>query len=379
MTTDRLCKPSRRGFALIEAVIAMLVVAVGLLILGATFLKLARAEDVAKQRGEATRLVEERIEAMRSYTQITAANSVVSWNGLASGSDSFESNTVFNRSWTLGGTSADTMRTLQVTVDWTDRSGEAQTISMATVVSRTDPSDVGSLGFPLPANTTLKRPKNRNLNIPVPATDLGNGESAFRLPNTNYAVVFSNETGYVVKSCSLDADVSTITLDDLSNCSDASAYILAGYISLNSLSSFPASLAINTGGISGASAVNCSISNAVDQTTGSTLSGYKYYLCVISVPSAGAAWSGRVKLAAPTLNTGGTQLLVCRFQYPTAAGASANQRNVQAYDSVTESIDSQNYVLTDGSSCPTISSLATTLHQNCRNSNGSRAADCPGS
>ena len=379
MNSNRLRYPSRRGFALIEAVIAMLVVAVGLLILGATFLKLTRAEDVARQQGEATRLVEERIEAMRAYTQITAANGVVSWNGLAGGSDSFGTDTVYTRSWALGGSSADTMRTLRVTVDWTDRAGEAQTISMATVVSRTDPSDVGSLGFPLPANTTLKRPKNRNLNIPVPASDLGNGESAFRLPNTNYAVVFSNETGYVVKSCSLASGVTNITLDDLSDCSDASAYILAGYISLHHISTFPTSLAINASGISGESSVNCSISNAVDQTSGASIAGYKYYLCVISVPAAGDAWSGSLKLAAPTLNTGSNNFLVCRFQFPSAAGITANQRNVQPYANVAESLDSQNYLITDDNQCPTVSSLATTLHQRCRSDNGNRAPDCPSS
>jgi len=368
----------QRGFSLIEAAIAMLVVALGVLTLGATYLKLSRGEDVAKQKGEATRLVGDKIEAMRAYTQITAGAGVVSWNGLASGTDRIESNTTFTRTWTLGGTSADTLRPLAVTVSWNDRTGEAQTISMSTVVSRTDPADSGALGFPLPANTTLKRPKNRNLNIPVPATDLGNGESAFRLPNTNFAVVFSNETGYVVKSCSLASGVTTISLGDLGNCSDATAYILAGYLSLNSLSSFPSSLTINTSGLSGAASVTCSVSDAIDQSTNAAIAGYKYYLCVVSVPSAGAAWSGSIKLASPGLNSG-SNYLVCRFQFPPAAGISDNQRNVQPYSGVAESLDSQNYVITDASSCPTVAGLATTLQQTCRNSNTNRAADCPAS
>lgn len=368
----------RRGFALIEAAIALLVVALGLLTLGATFLKLSRSEDVAKQRGEATRLVQDRIEALRSYTQIASGAGVVSWNGLASGTDTITTNTDFTRTWTLGGSSTDTMRPAVVTVTWTDRADEAQTVSMATVISRTDPADVGALGFPLPANTTLKRPKNRNLNIPVPASDLGNGESAFRLPNTNFAVVFSNESGYVVKQCNLNADVTEITLTDLSNCSDATAYILAGYISLNSLGSFPTGLAINTGGIDGASGATCSVSDAIDQTTNNVIAGYKYYLCVISVPTSGSAWSGGPKLAAPALNSG-SNLLVCRFQFPATNGISANQRNVQPYASVAESLDSQNYVITSNGSCPTVSGLTTTKHQTCNGSNANRSDDCPSS
>ena len=373
------------GFSLIEAVITMLLVAIGLLAMGSTFMKLSRSEDVARQRSEATRLVVDQVEAMRAYTQIAAGSAgvagvagVVSWAGLASGEDQVESNAAFTRRWTLSGTAADTMRTLRVEVTWTDRSNEPQTISMSTVIARTDPTDVGVLGFPLPANTTLKRPKNRNLNIPVPAADLGNGESAFRLPNTNFAVVFSNESGYVVKQCSLASTVTTITLADLRDCSAATAYILAGYVSLSGLTSFPSGLAINTGGLTGLSGATCSVSNAIDQTSGNSIAGYKYYLCVVSMPASGASWSGGIRLAAPGLNSG-SNLRVCRYQYPVAAGISANQRNVQPYDRVAESLDSQNYLITNNGSCPTVNGLATTLHQVCTGSNPDRASDCPAS
>lgn len=384
MTSARLPhRPARRaarGFSLVEAVITMLLVAVGLLTMAATFMKLSRAEDVGRQRSEATRLVVDQVEAMRAYTQIAAGGAgVVSWAGLASGEDRITTNAEFTRRWTLQGTAADTMRTLRVDVSWTDRSNEAQTISMSTVIARTDPADVGVLGFPLPANTTLKRPKNRNLNIPVPASDLGNGESAFRLPGTNFAVVFSNESGYVVKQCSLASNVSTITLSDLRDCSDATAYILAGYISLSGPSGFPSGLAISTGGLSGLTDATCSVSSAIDQNSGNAITGYRYYLCVVSMPAGGDAWSGTVRLAAPALNTGNANLRVCRFQYPAAAGITANQRNVQPYDRVAESLDSQNYVITDANSCPTVNGLATTLHQVCANGNGQRATDCPAS
>lgn len=368
----------RRGFALLEAVLTMLLVAVGLLVMVATYLKLVRSEDVARQRSEATRLVVERVEGMRSYTQINAGSSAVSWAGLANGQDTVDTNGSFTRRWTLGGTAADQMRTLQVEVTWADRSNETQTISMSTVIARTDPLDVGILGFPLPANTTLKRPKNRNLNIPVPASDLGNGESAFRLPNTNFAVVFSNETGYVVKQCNLATSASTITLADLSDCSDATAYILAGYISLSSLASFPSGLAVNTGALSGLTGSTCSVSDAIDQTSGQVIANYKYYMCVLSMPAAGATWSGQVRLAAPGLNAGSNRR-VCRFQYPAANRVSANQRNVQPYVQVGESLDSQNYVITDTGICPVISDIATTEHQVCGSSNANRATDCPAS
>lgn len=372
---------AERGFTLIEAMVGLLVVAFGLLVLAGVNLKLARSEDVAKQRGEAARLAQEKIEALRSFTQIDSAAGVFAWNDLAGGTDtidnsaSYHTNTSFTRSWQVLGASGDPMRRVQVSVNWTDRVGEAQSVAFGTVISKTDPSDVGSLGFPLPENTTLKRPKNRNLNIPVPAVDLGNGQSVVQLQN-NFAVVFSNESGYVVKTCNFV--VSTVA--DLAGCTTTAAYIVAGYVSLSGTSSFPTGLGVNTALITGSSGVTCSFSDARDQTTNALISGYKYYLCVVSVPTQGAGWSGTVRLSGSGLNSG-TNYLVCRFEFPSASGVTPNQRNVQPYTSVAESLDNQNYVVTTSNTCPTVSSLATTLHQNCRSSNPSsnpnRAVDCP--
>ena len=359
----------QRGFTLIESLIALLVVGAGMLLLSVTQMKLVQNADLARQRGEATRLAAEKIESSRAYTTI-AGTGATAWNGLAGGSDTSASNTTYTRSWTMDSDISQPMRQINVAVSWTDRAGAAQSVNLSSVISRTDPADVGSLAFPLPANTTLKRPKNRNLNIPVPARDLGNGESVVQLAN-NFAVVFSNESGYVVKSCNFVVN----TLADLAGCTTTSAYIVAGYISLNGTSTFPASLGMNTSLVTGSTAVSCSVANAVDQTTSASISGYKYYLCVVSVAAVGAPWSGRFQLSGMAT---GTDYRVCRFQYSAAAGVSTNQRNVQPYSAVIESLDQQNYVITTANSCPIESGLATTPHQDCRN-NASRATECPAS
>ena len=366
----RLPPTPSHGFALIESLIALLVVGAGLLMLSVTQMKLVQNADLARQRGEATRLAAEKIESSRGYTTITGSGATA-WNGLAGGSDTSTSNTTYSRSWTVDGDINQPMRQLNVAVSWTDRAGAAQSVSLSSVISRTDPADVGSLAFPLPANTTLKRPKNRNLNIPVPALDLGNGDSVVQLAN-NFAVVFSNESGYVVKTCNFVVN----TVADLAGCTTASAYIVAGYVSLSGPATFPAGLGVNTSLVTGSTAVSCSLANAVDQTTSAAISGYKYYLCVVSVAAVGAPWSGRFQLSGMAT---GTNYRVCRFQYPAAAGVSTNQRNVQPYSAVAESLDQQNYIITTANSCPAVQSLATTPHQDCQNSNASRTTDCPAS
>ena len=364
-------RAAARGFTLIEALIALAVVAFGLMGLASMQGLLSRSADVAKQRSEAVRLAQQQIESLRGYTSIAVAAGQASWDGMANGSDTTTTNATYTRAWTIAGAASEPMRRVSVNVAWTDRVGEAQNVTLNTVISKTDPLDVGLLGFPLPQNTTLKRPKNRNLNIPVPAVDLGNGKSVYQLAN-NFAVVFGNDTGYVVMKC----EFVVTSAAELSSCITYSAYILAGYVSLSG-GSFPGSLGLSTAGLTGTTGVTCTMGNAVDQNDGSAIAGYKYYLCVVAV-APNTTWGGSVKLTG--MQTG-ADLLVCRFQFPAATGVSTNARNVQPYSAVAESLDNQNYVITTSSSCPTISSLATTLHQNCRsnnpNKNLNRATDCP--
>lgn len=360
------------GISLFEALIAMVIMSGGLVGLLAMQTSLSRSADVAKQRGEAVRLAQQQIEAMRSFTAMVGTPGQLAWTDLAAGADSITTNTAFTRSWSIGGAVGDSLREVAVTLAWQDRAGENHSMTLQSVISKTDPADVGALGFPLPANTTLKRPKNRNLNIPVPARDLGGGRSVYQLSPT-FAVVFDNDSGYVVRKC--DTEVTASNFESV--CVAYDALILAGYISKTS-SSFPSGLGVNTTGISGldsSRAVECSVTNAVNQATNTAIPGYKFYLCILPITT-GGTWSGTARLSGMAI---GTDYRVCRFQYGATAGLSANSRNVQPYVGVGDSLDSQSYVITTANSCPTVDGLVTTLHQSCTVANLNRAFDCPAS
>lgn len=366
---------SQRGFTLIEAMVALVIVGFGMLVVVGMQMMLNRNAEVARERSEATRLAEEKLEALRSFTTIAPKAGQLAWNDLASGADAPATgyNISYARTWTLGGATVDSKRDAQVLVSWTDRGGVADSVQVNTVISKTDPADSGALGFPLPANTTLKQPKNRNLNIPIQAKDLGNGSSAVNL--ATFTIIFNNASGYVVKRCTSAVN----TAGDLltAGCTDYPAYIVAGYVSgtpspVTGLNLTGITPYLSHGG------TECVIGNATDQNTGVLIPNYKYYLCVVKVPNSGDSWSGKIKL---TGMSSGTDYLVCRFQYPATAGVSSNALNMQPYVNVTESLDQQNYYVTTANSCPTVSDLATTLHQNCRSnnpySNSNRATDCP--
>jgi len=366
---------AQRGFTLIEAMVALVIVGFGMLVVVGMQMMLNRNAEVARERSEATRLAEEKLEGLRSFTTISTTAGQLAWNDLASGSDTPSTgyNISYTRTWTLGGAAADSKRDAQVLVSWTDRGGVADSVQINTVISKTDPADSGALGFPLPANTTLKQPKNRNLNIPILAKDLGNGSSAVNL--ATFTIIFNNASGYVVNRCTSAVNTEADLLT--AGCTKYPAYIVAGYVSGTPSPVTGLNLAGITPYLSHGS-TDCSFGDATDQNSDPLhpiyIPNYKYYLCVIQVAASGASWSGNIKL---TGMSSGTNYLVCRFQYPPAAGVSANALNVQPYSGVIESLDQQNYYVTAAHTCPTVSGLATTLHQDCRSSNAARTTDCP--
>ena len=151
----------QRGISLLESLIAMGVAAAALLGLLSMQTLLSCSADAAKQRSEAVRLADEQIESMRPYTKIASTPGQLAWADLAAGTDAVSTNATYMRAWTIDGSAADTLRQVTVTLSWQDRAGEAPQMVLSSVIAQMDPADVGALGFPLPANTTLKRPKNR--------------------------------------------------------------------------------------------------------------------------------------------------------------------------------------------------------------------------
>lgn len=402
-------RASEGGFTLIESLVAMLVISVGMLGVVKLQSVISYNADVAKQRSEAVRLAQEKLECLRSFSQIvtaaaTVANcngelKVLAWNDLATAADpanpltSSYSNSSFTRNWAVAGTSADPLRALSVTVQWTDRAEQPQSVTFNSVIAKSDPAQQGVLGFPLPANTNLKRPKDRNLNIPVPATLLGNGRSAYRVRD-GLTVVFGNDSGFVLQKCT-GSVTATSYANNSAGCENYSAYIVAGYISGESSTALEVPTGINTSSVSGVNSaggsVSCAYGVATDQTTNAVLTGFKYYLCVIPVVE-GAGWSGTLRLSGlwPLASNNGSRWLVCRFQYAAGPTTTDNQRNVQPYADVKESLDNQNFYIASSSSgtCPTLTntigngptaeslSVTTTLHQDCRLGTGN-LTNCP--
>lgn len=345
-----------RGFTLVEALVALVVLAFGMIAIAGFQLSLSRHSDLAKQRTEATRLAQEKIEELRSFEQIGAAAGKFAYADLATGTDTpaTTSNTVYTRNWTLSGSAADLWRTLTVSVSWTDRNNEANAIGLASVISRSDPADAGGLGVPPVENGILYRPFRRDIDIPTPAISIGGGMSTQAWGGGGW-LVFSDTSGDVVRRC---ATLPTIGTLDASCEPPIVALLLSGFINdgtIDSSANFaftPSGAGLtNTAHVLGTP--DCFVGPAVDPNNGNPLADFFFYACLIQ-PSdhdgdaqTPLVWTGKLELTpAPTGNA-----KVCRFDGNQTDGAGIHRL-------VAQSLDNQNYALV-GNTCPS----GTTQHQ----------------
>jgi type IV pilus modification protein PilV len=243
----------QRGFTLIEALVALLVMAFGMLAIAGMQATLSRASEVAKQRSEAVRLAQMKIEQLRSFEQITADAGKVDYaSDVVSGNDTFSptvgayaTNTSFDRVWTVtrdgvnapAADGSDPQKWVSVVVTWNDRTGQQQRVQLTTVISRADPVNLGTLYTGSNITEPLK-PKGRNIDIPYPAVSLPGDKSAFKPPPSTNNYVFDNVSGDVLGFCT-DAAIAdavnngtaiSFTGTPTTGCTVQPAYVLSGYI-----------------------------------------------------------------------------------------------------------------------------------------------------
>ena len=233
----------QRGIALIEAMVALLIVSFGALGLVGMHLFLNRNADVAKQRSEAVRLAQADMENMRVYRTMGPSSAPLYWTNVIqaastpvsteTGINSYTSNTSYTLTRSVVNSSTAKYKQIQVNVAWADRAGANQAIVFRSIVNGTDPSTAVSLSI-APNGSPVRDTLGRNVSIPIPSKNLGDGTSVFK-PRSDgtTAIVFDNSTGLIKKICTTIAATNRtaqIELADLTSCATKTGYLLSGYI-----------------------------------------------------------------------------------------------------------------------------------------------------
>ena len=378
----------QHGVSLIEALVALLVLSLGMLTVSQLQSHLRLGSDIARQRAEAVRLGQEDIEALRAYSVLTASGAARSWAGITSASRTVDASTGYatHTRYTVAreivATSALAAKTAAVTVHWNDRDGDAQKIVLTTMIAANDPAHGGLLAL-APSAVHAKGASARSTRVPMLARDLGNGSSAMKTTSAGtIALVFDNTSGKVTARCSGINPASAtrdLTLADLTACAAINAQLLSGSVRFSQAAPPDAarandaplalSIALALNGGTYATPPECS-SEAVQTEAGDR---YVAYHCVV-VPLASGRWSGRSTVVPGgwVLGTGADARQVCRFSADLdGSGAiDSNEEHPAAYSEVDHSLANQNFLVIQGSqTCPAGASTdgffsrATAAHQ----------------
>lgn len=371
---------SQRGISLVEALVAVAVLAFGVLGVAGMQLTLRQSADVAKQRTEAVRIAQATIENARGYWLIDHDPTYPDHAFDDIADDTFDQTPVIGNA-TYTGTLASPalnldpadpdnwkllrLKRVRIDVAWNDRTGPQGPVSLATLIARVPPSLAGALAVPA-GEAAVARPRGRNPGIPPGADDAGRFVPPGQ-PDDSY-IVFNNLG--LITTCHLPTDY----CPDLTH----GGMLISGYVRFDDHvpttttpsssenptgtapptylydGSPPAWNATGTRGVGvwydGSTAARCLVSAYL------AAPDFVAYYCIVPL-NADGKWSGSVWIDDAPLTTPPPQPVrtpagrkVCRYTPQIAAGSNAG--HPAAYTGLETSLADQNFlVIRDAASC----------------------------
>lgn len=358
-----------RGVSLVEALVALAVMAFGVLGVVGVQMTLRANSDVAKQRAEAVRIAQGALEKWRAFTTLSSSPALPAGHTMAydmvssSGATTLaiaDTNTTYTLRMTVPATPSGLppVKTMQARVEWNDRAGQLQSVELTSRLAGILPDVSGSLS--IPSKSLLnKQIQNRHSAIPVSATDIGGGSSLFTPPGSGaVSWTFSNTTGLITSVCNPYP----------SSCVATDAALLAGYIvyagsPATGTWSYESVVDALPSGVLGAR-----LTLNVSSPAGATWSCYYQtsnpaaiaYYCAVSLSATPPqTWSGRSTIDTTTLaisasaGVSASQYRVCRYtpdpstDTPTTGSPAVtnNQAHPLDYAGVGRSLTNQNFVV----------------------------------
>ena len=124
------------------------------------------------------------------------------------------------------------MKDLRVSVAWTNRDGVAESVVLRSVIAGIDPLLAAAMTI-APNGSPVRDALGRDIQIPIPAKNLGNGTSIFKpVSNGTTAYLFNNDSGMITKKCTgigVAEYTAALTATAVSVL-DINAMLLSGYV-----------------------------------------------------------------------------------------------------------------------------------------------------
>ena len=354
---------TQRGTSLLQALVAFLVLSLGLLSVAKLQSHLRSHADTARQRTEAVRLAQQEMESMRAFATLESAPGLRSYADIAASTTSLDatqarSNAGYAIERRVAHNANVGFKTATVTVNWADRAGTPREVVLDSAMAGSDPALSGALAMPAvpgPAGAFA-----RSAGIPLGAKDLGDGRSVFK-PSVEGTVawVFDNASARVVARCTVAPHMTTheLTLGHLGNCGSVTGFVLSGTVRVSLAAPpdpsqaddppLPVAVHIALAGGPYPARPEC-WSQARDR--------FVAYHCVV-VPLEGR-WSGRSSLVPHgwAIGHGPTEFKVCRYaaDQDGSGAVDRNREHPDHYSDVDGPLMQQNFLIVRGpEACPT--------------------------
>ncbi len=397
----------QRGMSLIEALVAFLVVTLGMLALMRSQEGLRLNSELARHRGEALRLAQKTLEEQRAFVAPNAT--LVSTPGAphyaaiqssnAANTTTSASNTSYQVQHWVDDNMSFAYKTSRVEVGWTNRRGQPEKLQLQTLIAGQDPTLAAALSQ-APRADPVWGVGGRSPFIPPTAHDLGDGRSSFKPSSTSTLVwLFDNRSGRITAICTgLPAGLQQqqVTTNHLTQCSAVNGLSLSGLVRF-SLAQPPSAQAANdvplplSVGLSLSSAPTTTPPQCVSEavkvvqlSSGSsawvplnatpsglnlgnwTETGERFvsYHCLVDWPAssngtspANATWSGHshINPQAWTIGVNSGQYRVCRYSSDTNNSGSIdrNEEHPEVYSAVKTPLNHQHFLVVRGEQgCP---------------------------
>lgn len=145
--------PRQRGTALIESLMAFLVLALGMWVVSRVQTHLRLHSEIARQRTEAVRLAQEDMESLRAFGSIEASATGRSYADIATSSKTIDSShgyasqTTYTLTRSVTAAPVPQAKAVGIIVAWEDRAGDPQQVALHSMIGGNDPAYSGALGI----------------------------------------------------------------------------------------------------------------------------------------------------------------------------------------------------------------------------------------
>ncbi len=314
-----------RGLSLIEALVALAVMAFGMLGIVGIQASLRNNADVARQRAEALRMADEVIELARAYSVVNTTAGKHAYQDIAAGSTTTTvagANTNFTQVVTVSDSADFRFKTLNVRISWQDRTNATQEVQLTSIMHRVPPELGMALGVP-GEGTGTSNPSDRHPTIPSTAVPYGVGgtSSQFTPPGAGaVSWIFNNVNGQIKERCIGNT------------CSTNYGWLLQGYILFATSSTQPApadaeapasnalpvTLTLNQTAPPVVPLPECYFENLPSSPAVAKTISYYCLMSVSTVAGSGSKWSGHsdvfgLSLASAIADASAGLYRVCRY------------------------------------------------------------------